>query len=330
MKNLFRFLMLMVLLTSGTMFTISCSSSDDDPGPPPVINQAPSGTIPDQGFNPGFGSATIDLANFITDQEGDPISYMAVSNDTSVITVTVNGSELTITEVGEGTTTITVTASDNAGNATDISVNVDIVPIVGAANITAQYKIDFNGVDNGPIVEGLIEGFGVEGLDEFEEPTDAFGSATIENNDHMLFLYNDSETTVAVEMGWFLAVDDEPSLDFTGKKLRMDYAFFSADLIPADPEDEEAPARDIEVYFADPSFEVNFAGIAFSTLFPNGVPNSNEWQTLEIPLDQFVTPEWFEGGDADPSNIGSFFFVMYGADEDNPITFRMDNLAIVD
>ena len=326
MKSITQFLSFSILL-SGLMLFISCSE-DEDPGPV-IINQAPTGSINDQGFNPGFGSATLDLSTFISDQEGDPITYSAVSSDVNVVTVSVNSDQLIITEVGLGTSTITVTASDgNAGNETQITFIVLVEPISGAPDITAEYIIDFNGYDNGPIVEGTIEGFGVEGLDEFEEPTDAFGSATIENNDHMLFIYN-SEEVAGVEMGWFL-VEEGEGLDFTGKKIRFDFAYFSGNLVPADPDDEEAPAVDIELFFADPSFEENFAGVVFSTLFPNGVPNSSEWMTLEIPLEDFVTPDWFDGGDADPSNIGSFFFAMYGATEDNPITFRMDNFAVVD
>ncbi len=326
MKTLIKFFGLGLILGS---FVFLAGCGDDDDTGPEVINQPPAGTIDDQGLNPGFESATLDLTTFITDQENDPITFSAISSDQSVVTVSIDGSELTITEVGTGSAEIIVTASDgNDGNEVDFSFEVIIETITGAPDLasgTYDFLIDFNGVDNGQVVEGLIEGFGVEGLDENEETTDAFGSATIENNDHLLIVYNNPETVV--EMGWFIE-EEGPGLDFTGKKFRFDYAFFSGDLDEGDPETEEGIVN-IEVFYADPSFEASFAGVAFTTLFPNGVENSSEWQTIEISVEDFVKPEWFEG-EADPSNIGSFFFVMQGATEDNPISFRMDNLAIID
>lgn len=85
-------------------------------------NVAPQLTpIADQAEYAGSGPWVIDLANHFTDPNDDTLTYRVVSNShPSVVTTSIDGSELTLTEVGAGNTTIQVGASDGEKETTDI------------------------------------------------------------------------------------------------------------------------------------------------------------------------------------------------------------------
>ncbi|MDO7907697.1 S-layer homology domain-containing protein [Paenibacillus sp. JX-17] len=61
------------------------------------------------------GAQNINLSNVFKDEDGDALTYTAVSSAAGVAAVSVNGSELTLTPVNAGTATITVTADDGKG-----------------------------------------------------------------------------------------------------------------------------------------------------------------------------------------------------------------------
>lgn len=63
----------------------------------------------------GFGSTTVDLSTVFSDSNGDNLTLLAVSGSTDVVTVSVDGNTLTISEVGVGVSIITVTANDGMG-----------------------------------------------------------------------------------------------------------------------------------------------------------------------------------------------------------------------
>ena len=79
-------------------------------------NRAPTrvGSIPSQSLNPG-GTATVDVAPYFTDPDGDALSYTASSSSTTVVRTAVLGSAVIITGVTAGSATITVTARDPDG-----------------------------------------------------------------------------------------------------------------------------------------------------------------------------------------------------------------------
>ncbi|MDE0225071.1 MAG: hypothetical protein OXP28_08050 [Gammaproteobacteria bacterium] len=83
----------------------------------PVGNQAPNrvGSIRDQALTVGGESATVDVAPFFSDPDGDDLTYRASSSNDRIATVTVSGSDVTVAPAAEGTATITVTATDPGG-----------------------------------------------------------------------------------------------------------------------------------------------------------------------------------------------------------------------
>ena len=96
-------------------------------------NQAPQATdsIPAQMLMPG-GEVTLDLSGHFTDPDEDALSYEGASSDAGVATVSIDGSEATITGVVAGDATITFTASDpgglSAGQEVAVTVNTPPMP----------------------------------------------------------------------------------------------------------------------------------------------------------------------------------------------------------
>ncbi|GIP20622.1 S-layer homology domain-containing protein [Paenibacillus sp. J22TS3] len=74
------------------------------------------------------GVKKISLADVFQDEDGDALTYTAESSATGVATVTVNGSELTLTPVNAGTATIKVTADDGKGGKVSSSFTLTLTP----------------------------------------------------------------------------------------------------------------------------------------------------------------------------------------------------------
>ena len=73
------------------------------------------GSIMDQTVTAGMSLAPMDVSGYFNDDDGDTLTYRAMSDMETYATVSVSGSMLTITGVAEGTATITVYASDGMG-----------------------------------------------------------------------------------------------------------------------------------------------------------------------------------------------------------------------
>ena len=72
------------------------------------------GTIPARTLTAGE-MASVDVASYFSDPDGDPLTYGASSSSASVASVSVSGTTLTIAAVAAGSATVTVTASDPGG-----------------------------------------------------------------------------------------------------------------------------------------------------------------------------------------------------------------------
>ena len=152
MKNLKNVLFLVTL--ASLMIFFSCS--EDDPGMDEIPNEAPTvdNPIADQNFDEGFGSTTIDLGNVFSDEESNFLSFAASSSNQSVVSVSLSGKILTVTEQGTGSSTITVTAEDDEGE-----------------SVSDQFLVSVSMASNSiPTVENPIEdisltvGFGTENI----------------------------------------------------------------------------------------------------------------------------------------------------------------------
>ena len=99
--------------------------------PPPPVNADPTtvGTIAAQTLTVGGDAMDVNVASNFRDT--DALTYTAVSDMTTIATVSVSGSVVTITPVAMGTATITVTATDTASQTATqtISVTVNAAPV---------------------------------------------------------------------------------------------------------------------------------------------------------------------------------------------------------
>ena len=111
------------------LWTASCGGGGDSgPVEPQEVNRppAPTGAIPAQTLTAGE-AASVDVASYFSDPDGDALTYGAATSDPAVATVSMSGSALTITGVAQGNATVTVTASDPGGLAAQQRAAVTVV-----------------------------------------------------------------------------------------------------------------------------------------------------------------------------------------------------------
>ncbi len=83
------------------------------------------GTIPARTLTAGE-TASVGVASYFSDPDGDPLTYGASTSSASVASVSVSGATLTIVGVAAGSATVTVTASDPGGLAVHQSAAVTV------------------------------------------------------------------------------------------------------------------------------------------------------------------------------------------------------------
>ncbi|WP_090735238.1 S-layer homology domain-containing protein [Paenibacillus sp. Mc5Re-14] len=151
-----------------------------------VTNHAP-------GVTTGFTDITlstadepkkINLANSFTDVDGDTLTYTAESSVTNVATVSVNGSQLTLTPVSAGTTKITVTANDGKGGTINSQFNVTITSVIPEA------------VNHAPTVETSISNV-TAGVADGIKTVSLAGVFADEDSDALTYTATSTDTGVA-------------------------------------------------------------------------------------------------------------------------------------
>lgn len=292
------------------------------PDPPPVENQPPViKGLNDLDLPLNFGTHEIDFANYVSDQEREIITYQVSNSHDTVITISLENTVLTITEVGSGSSDINVIATDGQeDHEVETTFTVTVLGITGAPDYTGNVTVgflDFNGYGEGHIYDNPIPGFMVEGWDyDWESPVP---DVQLANNDHLLI-------TNAVDRQWYWTEYNlKGNYDFTGKKVRFDYSYFTAPELTGThwDEDEDPEAVDIRLYYADINWNTGGA-IYFSSL---GLEYSTDWQEVEIPLADFGS-HW--DGPVDPSKVRFFGLEIWGGTSSAPVSFRLDNFGIVD
>ena len=103
-------------------------------------NAAPQavGVIPPQTIRVGDEGLALSLGDYFTDANNDPLTYRAVSADTSILTVEVTEAVVTLTAVVVGETTVTVTATDTGGKSATQTIVVVVLPANRPPEVTGQ------------------------------------------------------------------------------------------------------------------------------------------------------------------------------------------------
>ncbi len=103
----------------------------------------PTGSISAQTLAVSDGAASVNVAWYFTDPDGDALTYTVRSNGNSIVTAAVSGRTVRLTPVGAGTAMVTVTARDPGG----LSAMQSIAVTVTAPGIT--------GFTDDPLVPGM-------------------------------------------------------------------------------------------------------------------------------------------------------------------------------
>jgi len=315
----------LVYLLSFALVVFGCEYHPPDP--PPVENQPPVITgLNDISLPLNFGTYELDFANYVSDQEREIITYLVSNSNDTVITISLNGSVLTIYEEGTGPSDINVIATDgHEGHEGETTFTVTVEGIWGAPDYTGNVIagfLDFNGFGTGNIFDYPIPGFIVEGYAPYEWERGDFGVMELAHDDHLLIVNN-------IDGSWIWTENRlDGTYDCTGKKLRFDYSYFRAPTLTGthwwEPDEVVDPAAvDIRLYFVNGGWSTGGA-IWFSSL---NLEYSTEWQEVEIPLEDFGSL-WEMP--VDPSNVKIFGLEIWGGTSSNPISFRLDNFGIVD
>ena len=153
-------------------------------------NQAPRATdsIPAQELMPD-GEATLDLSGHFTDPDDDALTYEGATSDAGVATVSIEGSNATITGVAAGTATITFTASDpeglSAGQEAMVTVNTPPMPEGTIDEITLRVDASTTLVVSGYFSDADGDALGYEATSSDEDvATASVADSTVTINGH--------------------------------------------------------------------------------------------------------------------------------------------------
>jgi len=136
---------------SSLALLIFVACSEDEPEAPNLLPTV-SNPVNDQTYQAGFGTATINLSTVFDDEETSNLTIEATSSNEGVVTVSVSGQTLTITEVSTGNSLIVLTATDDE----NASVSDQFTVLVSeAANNLPEVVNPISDV-------ALTEGFGTE------------------------------------------------------------------------------------------------------------------------------------------------------------------------
>ncbi len=107
------------------------------------VNRAPvvvATGISNQSLDTGFRTEEIDFSGTFMDPDTDMLMFTVMSDDESVVTATIAGNTLTLTEVGPGSSIITVTAIDGRGGMASDMFIVTVEMVTGVAEARGGFR----------------------------------------------------------------------------------------------------------------------------------------------------------------------------------------------
>ena len=121
-----------VTATDGDNASVSQTFSVSTSIPPVTV-----GTISDQ-YLSGEPTSVANIQNYFSDADGDTLTYSASSSDTSIMTTSLSGTTVTLSEAGgQGAVTATITATDPIGSTATqtLTVYVNVMPPTAVGTI---------------------------------------------------------------------------------------------------------------------------------------------------------------------------------------------------
>ncbi len=102
------------------------------------VSLIPSGSIGGITLTAGGGAAELNVANHFTSLTGDTLTYATSSSDTTVATVSLSGTQLSITPIAAGTAKVQIIAADSTGTSATQTVSVVVNPQPNRAPVTVS------------------------------------------------------------------------------------------------------------------------------------------------------------------------------------------------
>lgn len=179
------------------------------------------GMIADMTMTTGDMASTTNVMGYFSDDDGDTLTYSAMSNDMAVATANIpaGSSTLTVTPVGAGTATITVTATDADGSGMSATQTFDVMV---SMELTAPTNVRVNPVGSGLVNVGWDKVPGAAGYTiiavNIADPTEA-PTESVNNPDAVAGQIGN--LTVDAEYNIYVAsfgTDLDFAMDFTEKK----------------------------------------------------------------------------------------------------------------
>ena len=141
-----------------------CSGCGDNVSPTaptpvePGANRSPSasGSIPEQVLGASGKPATLDVALYFTDPDGDALAYTAVSSNAGVVIASVSGSTVVLNPLSAGSASATVTATDPDG----LTATQGIAVTVTQGDAHGDTRDTATPVSPDSSTEGALEGHG--------------------------------------------------------------------------------------------------------------------------------------------------------------------------
>ena len=124
----------------GVAWATSCRD-EEPPTAPTAPNRPPAvqGIIPAQLIKPGQ-TATVDLAAYFSDPDGQLLTFSSTTSDATVASVSVLGSTATVLAERPGTANVTATARDPAGLTADQTFEVTVEPLSDREILAVFYQ----------------------------------------------------------------------------------------------------------------------------------------------------------------------------------------------
>lgn len=140
-----------------------CSYSFNiNPANNPPVRDIPIGMIQ---LDEGYGSHVIDLDAVFSDPDGDDLTYTVDVANEGIVTASVSGAQLTLTEVVPGNTSFTITASDGEFSVQDVATIVVLAAVAQPPWNVTPASFEYSGeIDAVVLVNGVEVNTGVLGV----------------------------------------------------------------------------------------------------------------------------------------------------------------------
>ena len=263
------------------------------------VNDAPSliQTFVDLQLLEDFGSTTLDLSEFYLDDDGDALTFTAVSSNTESVTTSVDGNSLVLSEVGNGTSNITVEANDGNGGVLAASFSVTVTNVNDAPIVASE-------IDDQELAGGFsTSSFDLSGLFT-DEDGDAFTYEVSSSDQSVVTVAVSGSELTLTEVGVGTAVISVTALDGNGGQASFEFSVTVN--IPALGVEDEIEL----IVYPNPAREF---------MYIRGDYQSIKWKLIDVSGKSILSAETANGDRIDISSVPVGLYYLISDENDKPL-----------